>query len=189
MLCAVCGIGVFVAEHHGLTAFDRWGGHLITLRSGSTAFRLVADIGNPLVVAAVVICAAVVWTIRHDWGLAVVAIVGPVAAGILTVLIFKPLIDRTGVVLTYPSGHTTGASALVTVAVLTSVRRRMWAAVAGALVVVANAIAVIILGWHTVTEALAGILVGCGSVLSTVGGLKILRGRRERTTSPKRAAN
>lgn len=103
--------------------------------------------------------------------LAVAAV--PVADGLDDGLL-KHLVDRTYFgQLTYPSGHTTAAFALVTmVAVVFLIppqpyrarTLRALVAAAGCLVAVAVAIAVIALQWHTFTDTVAGAAVGIGVV-------------------------
>lgn len=181
LLAVVAAIGVYVAGHHGLDPADRWAGRLIGSEPRSTALRVLADLGDPFVVAVAAVVTAVISLMRRDAGRAVACLAGPALAGVLTEFVFKPLVDGNGVVLSYPSGHTTGVAALVSVAILASFRWRVIVAALGAAVLVAVCGAVIALGWHTLTEAVAGAFVGSGSVLVARGAVPALRLTRARS--------
>ena len=103
--------------------------------------------------------------------------VGPPLALLTCESVVKPLVGRTlGSGLSYPSGSTVGAAALMTAVVLATPSR--WRPVAigtGAAYVLWMSEAVIALQWHYPTDALAGIAYGAGVMLladaavSTVG--------------------
>ena len=110
-------------------AGDTTAGHLdrtiagdVTMRHGAarTLGQALADLGNPLPVAVVlVVLAALAWITRGPRGLAL-ALAGPLTAMVTTSLVLKPIIDRTrGGELAFPSGHTTAVGSMaLTAAVL-----------------------------------------------------------------------
>ena len=104
----------------------------------------------------------------------VLAIAAVPAADGLDDGLLKHLVDRTYFgQLTYPSGHTTAAFAIVTTIVVVFLippqpygarTIRVLLAATGCLVGIIVAIAVIALRWHTFTDTLAGAAVGIGTV-------------------------
>ncbi len=118
-----------------------------------------------VVVAGAVVIAAV--TVTHDRFRALAYLVGPPLAVLIAEELVKPLVGRTlGGALTYPSGSTTGATALATAAILATPGRWRWctAVLAGAYALWMT-VAVVALRWHFPTDALAGALLGAGVVL------------------------
>src|SRR5262249_15675358 len=122
--------------------------------------------------------------------LAVAAV--PVADGLDDALI-KHLVDRTYFgQLTYPSGHTTAAFAIVTtIAIVFLIPPQPYGArvvrvlIAGAGVGggVIVAMAVIALQWHTFTDTLAGAAVGVGAVCAVALALDLFQRRRQRRST------
>ena len=177
LLVAVAAVGFYLARHQGSDAFDRWGMARIGWHGHVTVLRFLADCGNGIVVAPVAIAAAlIVW--RADIRRAVACLIGPAVAGALTEFALKPWVDAmSALALQFPSGHTTGAGALVMVGIVASGYRMPWLSAPLALVLVASvAAAVVALGWHTPTQALAGSTVGLGSVLVADGMLHLVPG-------------
>jgi undecaprenyl-diphosphatase len=131
-------------------------------------FTTAARLGSPAAVAGgAVFLALTCLAVRRVRG-AVFALVAAPVAGLTTEAVLKPLVHRQTHLdaLMFPSGHTTGAFALaLTVVVLVLPRpdtsllpafgRLLLAvaALAGASVV---AIAVVVLGWHYVTDTIGG---------------------------------
>jgi membrane-associated phospholipid phosphatase len=172
-ICALC-----VAGYGGVIGLDRWVFGVIPRHRESTVFEVVAGVGAPYVVAVVAVVAALSVRAR-DRARAVACLVGPLLAGLLTEFVLKPLVDgSTHSAFQFPSGHTTGAAAIAAVIVIVAPRTwRPYVATAGVLLSVASCVAVVVLRWHTATDAAAGVLIGLGSVL-LVDGLVHVRGRR-----------
>ena len=111
---------------------------------------------------------------RRYRGAALVAISIP-AAAVITERLIKPLVGRTSLgFLSFPSGHATGTFALATaVTVLLAGAPALPRALRLAAVVIAFAIASVVaaamiaLGFHYFTDAIAGAAVGIGTVLAT----------------------
>jgi membrane-associated phospholipid phosphatase len=111
---------------------------------------------------------------RRYRGAALVALSIP-AAAVITERLLKPLVGRTALgFLSFPSGHATGTFALATaIAVLLAGAPALPRAVRLAAVVIAFAIASVVagamiaLGFHYFTDAIAGAAVGAGTVLAT----------------------
>jgi len=130
---------------------------------------------------------------RRYRGAALAAISIP-AAAVLTERLLKPLVGRTALgFLSFPSGHATGTFAVATaITVLLAGAPRVPRAVRLAAAVIAFAVAsvaaaaMIALGFHYLTDAVAGAAVGTGTVLATalVIDLVMLAWRRSREPPP-----
>jgi membrane-associated phospholipid phosphatase len=128
---------------------------------------------------------------------AVLAVIGVPAASGITELVLKPVVHETlGGGLTYPSGHTTNAFALVTViAVAAHLAPRSWlpswlaALTVAAAVGIGCIIAVAMVGldYHYFTDTLAGAAVGTSAVLAVALGLDA-PAARARLAWPSRSA-
>jgi membrane-associated phospholipid phosphatase len=152
------------------------------------ALSVLTGLANPLPVA--VMTAAVVLAClvtRRVRGALLAAIAVPAAAG-MTEFVLKPLVDRTSYgFLSFPSGHTTGISALASVLVvlligplhprLPAMLRAALACIAAALAA-AVAISLIGLSKHYFTDTVAGAAVGVSVVLVTALILDRLPGRQ-----------
>jgi len=111
---------------------------------------------------------------RRYRGAALAAISIP-AAAVITEGLLKPLVGRTALgFLSFPSGHATGTFALATaITVLLAGAPRVPRAVRLAAAVIAFAVASVVaaamiaLGFHYFTDAVAGAAVGIGTVLAT----------------------
>lgn len=116
---------------------------------------------------------------RDRWRV-IACLVGPVAAVVIVEWLMKPLIGRRlGMVLDYPSGSVTVVAGMATAWALAVPRTIRWAViVVGSAVVAMVMVAVVRLGWHYPTDALAGAIVGVGVVLSLDGTLQFLRTER-----------
>jgi undecaprenyl-diphosphatase len=118
---------------------------------------------------------------RRYRGAALAAISIP-AAAMITEGLLKPLVGRTALgFLSFPSGHATGTFALATaITVLLAGAPRVPRAVRLAAAVIAFAVAsavsaaMIALGFHYFTDAVAGAAVGIGTVLATALALDLL---------------
>jgi membrane-associated phospholipid phosphatase len=144
------------------------------------------EVGSPLVVvaAAVLTALACLWFGRRR--LALLAVLGPGAAGACATL-FQPLVGRTiEGDWAYPSGHTAGATSLALLAafVLAALLRPdpPWAAVLiagiGALAGASMTVLLVAAGWHYATDAVGGFLVAVASVLGVALLIDALLGRR-----------
>ncbi len=126
---------------------------------------------------------------RDPWR-ALSCFIGPPLALLSCELIVKPLVGRTlGSGLSYPSGSTVGAAALMTALVLAAPSR--WRPVAigiGAAYVLWMSEAVIALQWHYPTDAAAGVAYGTGVVLVVDVLLSALRDTARSRTARERSA-
>jgi undecaprenyl-diphosphatase len=148
--------------------------HLARLQSSRFLGHLV-DLGAPqTVIILSLLLAAVAFTRRDAAGVLLCAL-APLAAGVLTELVGKPLVDRTlgrGVGV-YPSGHVTGAAAVAAVAVALAYRyggRRAAVAVVpvAALLPLLVSVGVIGRAYHYATDAIGGLAVGVATAIVAV---------------------
>lgn len=174
-LVVLAGVIGLVLGAHGENALDRTVFSALHVHRGSAFWIAAVSIGNPILVGVVALGAAgtALRSGRRTRALAVLA--GPLAAGVICDFVLKTLVDaRTHSVYQYPSGHTTGASALAAVVVLVAPRSRRGAFVAlSGLVVALSCVGVVVLRMHTFTDALGGVLVGAGSLLAADGLLAL----------------
>jgi membrane-associated phospholipid phosphatase len=106
----------------------------------------------------------------RDWVRAVACAIAPVLAVLIVQDLAKPLVGRhsgiTGAA-SYPSGTVAAAAALMTALTLVVPPLvRPVVAVVGAAITVGVCAAVIVLRWHFPTDALGGVAVGLGAVLT-----------------------
>ncbi len=174
---------VAVAIHPGPNTLDRWGSRVVPYAHGSAVLVRITDLGSPVVLIAGALLAALVT--RHDRMRALACVTGPLLAALLVEYSFKPLVGRhfEGV-LSYPSGNTADMAALATAwAVAVPRRLRLAVITAGALVTAAMAVAVTGLRWHYPSDALAGAVLGVGTVLLVDGLLHLWKVRRRSPAS------
>jgi undecaprenyl-diphosphatase len=147
--------------------------------------RWIIGLADPLPLAVIATALAVLCLLAGRRRLAVLALIGPVATGLATVVL-KPLIDRTkDGDLAYPSGHTGTATALALVAGLLLVavlHLHRWAAAAlvSAVTVAAGvvmSVAMTLTDYHYLTDTVGGFC----TALSIVLGLALLLDRRSET--------
>jgi undecaprenyl-diphosphatase len=139
----------------------------------------IGDLPAITVITAALMLACLLW--RRYRGAVLLAISIP-AAAVITERLIKPLVGRTALgFLSFPSGHATGTFALATaIAVLlvgaAAVPRAVRLAVVVTAFAVASAVAaaMIALGFHYFTDAVAGAAVGTGTVLATALVLDLL---------------
>src|SRR5215831_342668 len=132
---------------------------------------------------------------RRYRGAALLAVSVPSAA-VITERLLKPFVGRTLLgFLSFPSGHATGTFALATaISVLLAgalgVPRAVRLAIAATAFAVAAGVAaaMIALGFHYFTDAVAGAAVGTGTVLATALVIDLLMLARRRSAEPPRAA-
>lgn len=128
--------------------------------------------------------------LRRRYRGAALLVVSIPAAAVITEWLLKPLVGRTALgFLSFPSGHATGTFALATaVTVLLAGAPRVSRAMRLAAAVIAYGVASVVaaamiaLGFHYFTDAVAGAAVGIGTVLATalVIDLVMLAWRRSR---------
>jgi len=162
------------------------------------ALRLASQLGSPRAVALGALVLALLSLLGHRPRAAFFALVAAPAAGGLTELVLKPLVGRTSAQsssLAFPSGHTTGASAVaLTVVVLLlawgsrGVLTGISAAVLGLIALAGaagTALSVVALGWHYASDVVGGVCVAAvvvpGAALLTDGALRLLARARRST--------
>jgi undecaprenyl-diphosphatase len=199
LLGVVLVIGIRVSHTSGPLHVDRLGTrvvdssrvagelarhHLGALNARRVLHRVVW-LGSPTFVGASIVVLALWRIAARDVAGAAVAILGPLAAGVLTELVAKPLIDRRlhgG--LAFPSGHVTGATALAAVAVSLAVRqwgpRAAWAGLPAVLVPLGVSAGVVRAGFHYATDAVGGIAMGLAAVLLVVVAVSSVEDRHRR---------
>jgi membrane-associated phospholipid phosphatase len=136
--------------------------------------RFIVRLGDPLSIAAIVVVLTMTALLLKRPRAAVLALVGPSACGV-AIELMKPLVGRTyHGILTFPSGHTTGITAVATVAAVMAVsftRSRLFIAiamaVAGVLIVaIVMAFALLAQHLHYPTDTLGGFLTAMVIVLA-----------------------
>jgi len=177
-------LAVAVFGGKGLLAFDRSTDPVATRLAGGLPVDTLAAIdGRWLLLPAVAVWAGLVWSAarRADQRLGRAVAAGPVVALVAGQLVARPVIGRRlDGVFTFPSGVTTVVAALAVAGALlvwwprdvTRVRRRgrAVAGFGGAAVVTLAAVAVTAAGPATVSDAVAGALLGAATVLLTAAG-------------------
>jgi membrane-associated phospholipid phosphatase len=175
-LIIVVALGVASAHQSHGDAIDRgvdsW---IIGLHVSSRVLSGLSMLGGGVEMTVLTSVLAISCLVARRLSGAVLAVVSVLIAAALTERVLKPLVHRTiAGDLTYPSGHTTGVFALVTVVavvVLGSQSRRDWftARIAGviAAAVIASAVGFAMIGlqYHYFTDTVGGAAVGIGSVL------------------------
>ncbi len=151
--------------------------------------NLITGIGDPFPVLVMIAALVLACLATQRRRAAVLVAVAVPAAAALTEVLLKPLIGRTMQgELSFPSGHTTGMFAVAgscAVLLLGPARPRIPAAprllltLAGYLIAVAVAVAMVGLGAHYFTDTVAGAAVGTAVVLVTALILDRLRPSRE----------
>lgn len=136
--------------------------------------RFIVRLGDPLSIAAIVVILTMSALLLKRPRAAVLALVGPSACGV-AIELMKPLVGRTyHGILTFPSGHTTGITAVATVAAVMAVsfiRSRLLMAitmaVAGVLIVaIVMAFALLAQHLHYPTDTFGGFLTAIVIVLA-----------------------
>lgn len=128
---------------------------------------------EPVLLVIVVALFVMLAVARRRPRIALLAVVGPLLAVGLNAVVFKPLVDRTinNGNLAYPSGHTTGLVAVLTVLVLATVTSRVPKSLMSLVIVVALAItavaatALVGLKYHYVTDTVGGACLAVATVL------------------------
>lgn len=154
--------------------------------------HFIVRLGDPLSIAAIAVILIMSALLLKRPRAAVLALVGPSAGGATTALM-KPLVGRTyHGTLTFPSGHTTGITAVATVAAVMAVsfaRSRLLMAstmaAAGVLIVgIVMAIALLAQDLHYPTDTFGGFLTAIVSVLAGAFFIDAISTYGKRNRSP-----
>ncbi len=180
LLVSVAGFVVLVL---GARYAHRGGGEVDQRISGATAAHLsghpqfvswVVSLGNPLTILALVLMLVTALVLLKRPAAALLALLGPATAEVLTEMVLKPLVGRRldgG--LAYPSGHTTAIFSVALVVVV-ALLGPAWPRVGGVLVAlgVAGAVGVslVVSGNHYPTDVVGG----AGVATVVIGGLALL---------------
>jgi undecaprenyl-diphosphatase len=159
----------------------------------SRGLEHLVTLGAPLIVGAMLTLAILALVLRRR-RLALLAIVGPVLTGLVTT-IAKPLDGRVidGDSLSFPSGHTAGASALGLVAALLVANLLNLGAPAGIVILLVGAavpgaamgVALIVNGWHYPTDTIGGFCVAVSTVLGSALVIERIAERHSRAFTHK----
>ena len=165
-----------VSLHPGANAVDRLGFRTVPRSSGSEILARITLLGTPLVLGLAAIAAALV-VVGRDRRRAVACVAGVIVAAMLVELTFKPLVGRRFEgVLSYPSGNVTDLAAVAAAwAVAVPARFRLVTIGIGVVVTGSMVVSVIGLRWHYPSDALAGMVLGVGTLLLIDGALHLLR--------------
>jgi membrane-associated phospholipid phosphatase len=143
-----------------------------------SAFQKAVDLGSPYLVLAVAVVLGLLALRRRDPVALGICVLGPILAIGLTELVGKPLVDRhMRTTLAFPSGHATDAGVIAALVLLLLFRWGgfgpfvMGTPVAAAVPLLVS-VAVVGLGRHYATDAVAGVAVGVGSVLAVAAVLR-----------------
>ncbi len=190
--CALVVLAVALRVHHtqGPLRMDIRGHRLVDARPLGipvVPLRLASaydHLGDTTVFAVLVTAAAVSALWLRDRAGAVLAVLGPATTLVLTEVVGKPLVarDEQGAY-GFPSGHTAALAALAMVVALVAYRRwgrRGLIATVPGLVLAPGAMvaAVVRLRAHLLSDALAGVVLGFGTVLGSAGLCSVLLARR-----------
>jgi membrane-associated phospholipid phosphatase len=148
---------------------DVFGYRLLPADLGSHWANDVVVLGSATALVVGVTAVFLVGLLR-DWVRAVACAAAPIVAVLIVQDLAKPMVGRhLGIdgPSSYPSGTLAAVSALATAATLVAPRFvRPVMAMVGTVAVAATGAAVIVLRWHYPTDALGGIAVGIGAVLT-----------------------
>ena len=197
VLCldVVGAVGLRLRRVHGAVALDvrtaqpvfshAFGVSLVPVRVATQFVKL----GNPVPYAGLVLALVVLAASRRDWVSTATAASGP-ALAVFTAEHLKPHFGRTeGGADAFPSGHTTALTALAVVVVLVVWRQRGWRslAVSGPLAVALSGgmvLTVVRLHAHLMSDALAGVFLGAGTVTGMATVLCLPHRRRAGPADP-----
>jgi membrane-associated phospholipid phosphatase len=167
LLSATIAAALLIRHFPGTNAIDRWGFRIIPTQI-FVSWPLENETNQ--ITAAIVGLIGVLGALtvrRRDRLRAVACIVGPMLAGLMTLIVLKPLSGKKlGGALAFPSGLVAGVSTIVAVALLVMSRRwRLVAFLPAVAAIVAVMWFVVALRWHYATDALTGAAVGVASVM------------------------
>ncbi len=179
MVCVTVSVmlGVLFAHHTKADWFDAAVGDRLHASIGAhvTALNFVVSVGDPVPVAVMTLLLVLGCLVARRWRGAILPAVAVPAASALTEIILKPLIDRTRLGgLSFPSGHTTGITALAVCIVLLIIAPsrpgpagRAFLGLAAGLTAAAVAVALVALGLHYCTDTVGAAAVSTAVVLAT----------------------
>jgi membrane-associated phospholipid phosphatase len=152
---------------------DSFGFQLLPADATSRWAGVLTHLGSlPVLVVGVVVLGGMA-LIRGEKARALACVVAPVGAVLVVELVAKPLVGRHfegSTALSYPSGTVATVAALAAAALLVVPRlAKLATALAGAVIVAAVCVAVVVLRWHYPTDALGGACVGAGAVFAVDG--------------------
>lgn len=176
---AVAGAAVVVAlgaltYHEPGTSFDNWVRRIAVQHIGDSLAPALLDLSNPTAIIAALAVVAAGAAIVRRWDVAVLAVVGPLLAVIVTEQVLKPLLDRplwtfSG---SYPSGHETGVASTAVVLLVVAGQVRLRAPVRAGIVVVltawivAAAVGLVRNFYHYATDTIGAMGVAAALVLT-----------------------
>ena len=167
LLVAVAVAALYFMLRPGPSLLDHWALALVPARHRSHFLGTVTRLASLPVMAAGT-AAGVLAVLRRDRPRRQGQRPGPVLAVAVAELVMKPAVGRKFEgVLCFPSGTVVAVAALATVAALAAPAAWGWSVTAvGAAGVALTALAVVALGWHYPSDALAGAATGTGTVLA-----------------------
>lgn len=175
-LAVVALVGLLFVHRPWPDRLDSWVYNQLAANYSSPWAHHVTALGSkPVLVVGVVVLFGVGFT--RDWVRAAACAIGPLATVVIVEKVAKPLVGQHAGPpgsATYPSGTVACVVALSVGAILVTPQlAKLAVAVLGAVATVAVCIAVVVLRWHSPTDALGGLGVGLGVVLAIDGGLHL----------------
>jgi membrane-associated phospholipid phosphatase len=195
-LLVVAVMGVLLGRQRVGTSFDQsvyWAVYKQFVGEGGLLSAMLVPT-EPVLLIVVIGLIVMVAVARHRPRLAILAVAGPLVAVTLTSGVLKPLFGRTinNGSLAFPSGHTSGLVAVLTVlvvAVVSSVRppwRKSLTTlviVGSVVVTVVGAVALVGMKYHYVTDVVGGACMAVGTVLLVAMAIDWMAFRRRQMTS------
>jgi membrane-associated phospholipid phosphatase len=200
VIAAVCALVVLLlgARVHGVSAplhADARANSAVQVRVWDVplvpfdiAKRYQALTSMPWYVGLVAAVVATAWLLR-DFVMVIVSLLGPAIALLLAEMVGKPLVARLEFsAYGFPSGHTTAAAALATTVALLVYRHLSFRFLmaTGPLLVglpLGMVLAVVRIRSHLFSDAVAGVLLGLGTVLAVAGVVSVAMGLRRSAES------
>jgi membrane-associated phospholipid phosphatase len=178
---------VVIAHHPEANRLDRLGFDLVHRSPRSEILDRISTLGTPVVLGLSSIAAALM-VVGRDRRRALACLVGIGAVALLVEYTFKPLVGRRFEdVLSYPSGNVADLAAVATAWVIAvPARFRIVAIAIGAVLTGSMVVAVIGLRWHYPSDALAGAVLGVGTLLLIDGTFHLVRPESITSASPER---
>jgi membrane-associated phospholipid phosphatase len=196
MLLALVAYGIDAAQRLDADLLS----HFANYRDGAlgTLSRGLVHLGDPLplLLMLALACAIALWRRRPIDALAAVTVVAgaSLTTQLLKVLLahprYQPLLGEHQLsAIAFPSGHATAAASIaIAFAFVSPPRMRPAVLAAGACMVAAVGLSVLVLRWHFPSDVLGGILVACGWGFAVVAARRTIeRGgpsRRAQVSSP-----
>src|SRR4051812_1107149 len=118
----VAGIGLALHDRGTTTEFDNWAARPIFAHIGEHGRVVLLALSSPMITMGALALIAAGGAVLRRWAIAVLAVVGPAIAVVLTEFVLKPIVHRqinggpSG--FAYPSGHETGLASLLVVLLL-----------------------------------------------------------------------